>query len=61
MLSGDVWRDETYYSVASGDTVRHKAGKKLRGISRGQLCIGVVTDKKYSLFLVEGYGRQCKK
>lgn len=50
VLSGDVWLDETYYSVTSGNTVRHKGGKKLRGISRNQLCIGVATDKKHSLF-----------
>lgn len=61
VLSGDVWLDETYYSVTSGDAVRHKDGKKLRGISRNQLCIGVATDKKYSLFLVEGYGRPTQK
>jgi hypothetical protein len=61
VLSGDVWLDETYYSVTNGDAACHDDGKKLRGISRNQLCIGVATDKKYSLFLVEGYGRPTQK
>ena len=61
ILSGDVWLDETYYSVFSRDAVRHEDGKKLRGISRNQFCIGVATDKRYSLFLVEGYGRPSQK
>ena len=61
VLSGDVWLDETYYSVISRDVVRHEDGKKLRGISRNQICIGVATDKKYSIFLVEGYGRPSQK
>jgi len=61
VLSGDVWLDETYYSVISTDTVRHEDGKKLRGISRNQLCIGVATDKKHTLFLVEGYGKTSEK
>jgi hypothetical protein len=61
ILSGDVWLDETYYSVISRDVVRHVDGKKLRGISKNQLCIGVATDKKHTLFLFEGYGKPSQK
>ncbi|HBT64476.1 MAG TPA: hypothetical protein DEB10_07445, partial [Ruminococcaceae bacterium] len=61
VLSGDVWLDETYYSVISRDAVRHEDGKKLRGLSRNQLCIGVATDKRHTLFLVEGNGKPSQK
>jgi transposase-like protein len=61
VLSGDVWLDETYYSVISRDALRHEDGKKLRGISRNQFCIGVATDKRHTLFLVEGYGKPSQK
>ncbi len=61
VLSKDVWLDETYYSVMRRDAVRHEDGKKLRGISRNQICIGVATDKKNTLFLVEGYGKPSQK
>jgi hypothetical protein len=56
-----LWLDETYYSVIGRDAVRHEDGKKLRGISRNQLCIGVATDKRHKLFLVEGYGKPSQK
>jgi hypothetical protein len=35
--------------------------KKLRGISKNQLCIGVATDKRHTVFLFEGYGKTSQK
>jgi len=61
ILSGNVWLDETFYSVRSEDIVRKDNGDKLRGLSRNQICIGVATDKRHTLFLVEGMGKPSQK
>jgi len=60
-LSGNVWLDETFYSVRSGDIIRDNDGAKLSGISRNQICIAVATDKRNSIFAVEGTGRPTQK
>ena len=41
VLSGEVWLDETFYSVISEDIVHNEDGSKLRGLSNNQICIGV--------------------
>jgi len=61
ILANKVWLDETFYTVRSGDIVLKDDGKKLRGLSQNQICIGVATDKKYSLFFVEGTGKPSQK
>jgi len=61
VLSECVWLDETYYTVRSQDIVRKDNGDKLSGLSANQICIGVATDKQYSLFLVEGAGQPTQK
>jgi len=61
VLADCVWLDETFYSVRSEDIVRKESGDKLRGVSRNQICIGVATDKKHTLFLVEGTGKPSQK
>jgi len=61
VLSDCVWLDETFYTVRYEDIVRKDNGDKLRGLSRNQICIGVATDKKYTLFLVEGTGQPTQK
>lgn len=61
VLSGDVWLDETFYSVISDDIVRNKDGSKLRGLSNNQICIGVATDKQNTIFQVEGTGKPSQK
>lgn len=61
ILSGTVWLDETYYTVSSENIVRHANGNKLRGVSRNQICIGVATDKRQTIFLAEGMGRPSQK
>jgi len=61
VLSSEVWLDETFYRVRSGDIVRKDNGDQLRGISQNQICIGVATDKKHTLFIVEGTGKPSQK
>jgi hypothetical protein len=61
VLSEIVWLDETFYSVRSENIVRKECGKKLRGVSRNQICIGVATDKRHTIFLVEGTGKPSQK
>jgi len=61
ILSGTVWLDETYYTVRSEDIVYHEDGKKLRGLSRNQICIGVAMDNNHTIFLVEGVGKTSQK
>jgi len=61
VLSGKVWLDETFYSVRSNDIIRKDNGNKLRGLSQNQICIGVATDKRNTLFLIEGTGKPSQK
>lgn len=61
VLSEYIWFDETFYSVRSDDIVRKDNGDKLRGLSQNQICIGVATDKQYSVLLVEGTGKPSQK
>ena len=57
VLEGTVWLDETYYSVLMKDRERDANGNLLRGLSRNQICIGVATDKRHTVCLIEGYGK----
>ncbi len=61
VLSGEVWLDETFYTVIAEDIERNDDGSKLRGLSNNQICIGVATDKQHTLFLVEGTGKPSQK
>jgi transposase-like protein len=61
VLSEYIWLDETFYTVRSNDIERTDSGEKLRGVSRNQICIGVATDKQYSVFFVQGTGKPTQK
>jgi hypothetical protein len=61
VLSGKVWLDETFYRVRSSDIIRDDKGRKLSGLSRNQICIGVATDKNQTVLIVEGTGRPTQK
>jgi transposase-like protein len=61
VLSGDVWLDETFYTVRSEDILRKEDGKALRGISKNQICIGVATDKTSTVLFVEGSGKPTQR
>ena len=43
------------------DRQRDDNGNLLRGLSRNQICIGVATDKKQTVCLVEGFGKPSQK
>ena len=60
-LGGTVWLDETYYSVLMRDRERDDNGNLLRGLSSNQICIGVATNKKQTICLVEGKGKPSQK
>jgi len=60
-LTGQVWLDETFYSVRSEDITRTEGGDKLRGLSINQMCIGVACDKNRTLCVFEGYGKPSQK
>lgn len=61
VLSGTVWLDETYYSIIMRDREHDENGNLLRGLSRNQICIGVATDKKHTVCIMEGYGKPSQK
>ena len=61
VLSGNVWLDETFYTVRSENIVRKEDGNKLRGVSQNQICIGVATDKRQTILIVEGTGKPSQK
>ena len=61
ILSDTIWLDETYYSVMMRDRERDNNGHLLRGLSRNQICVGVATDQKQTVCLVEGFGKPTKK
>jgi hypothetical protein len=60
-FSGQIWLDETFYSVRSEDILRTEEGNKLRGLSLNQMCIGIVCDKSRTLCVFEGYGKPSQK
>ena len=61
ILSGEVWLDETFYSVRNEDIERTEEGDKLRGLSTNQMCIGVACDRSHTLCVFEGYGKPSQK
>lgn len=61
VLSDTIWLNETYYSVMMRDRERDEDGHLLRGLSRNQICVGVATDQKQTVCLVEGFGKPTQK
>lgn len=53
VLDGDIYLDETYFSKAKGQ-IYTKEGKKLRGISRNKIGVGVACNDRSSIFIVTG-------
>lgn len=56
VLKNKVYLDEMFYTVMKGD-LKTKDGKKLRGISRNQYCIGIGYDKSNIIAIVECLGK----
>ncbi len=61
LLKENVYIDEMYYSVIKGDIEADKNGKKLRGLSRNQYCIGIGYDGKNMIAIVEGKAKTSTK
>lgn len=51
VLDGDIYLDETYFSKKKSEEVT-KDGKKLRGVSRNKIGVGVATNGKQSIIIV---------
>lgn len=60
VLEGEVTFDETFYSLHTSDLVMQE-GKKLRGVSRNQICIGVASDSHHVFYTLEGYGKTTQR
>ena len=50
-----------FYSVRKDDRMLHSDGKQLRGTSKNQYCISMTTDRKQTVFLVEGLGKPSQR
>lgn len=51
MLSGNVYIDETFFSVMSKDEIK-KDNKKLRGISKNKICVCTAIEKDLSKSII---------
>lgn len=54
ILSGQVWLDETYYTVVRSQEERKSDGSEYRGLSRNKYCIGVAVTENMVYCAVEG-------
>jgi transposase-like protein len=57
ILEKKVYIDEMFYSVIKSDIETTSDGKKLRGLSKNQYCIGLGYDGKNIIAIVEGLGK----
>ena len=60
VLEGNVYIDETFYPVIESNKIV-KDGKKLRGLSKNQICLGIAYDGRYVYARVEGFGKTSQK
>lgn len=60
VLQKEVYIDELFYSVIKSD-IKTKDGKKLRGLSKNQHCIGIGYDGKNIIAIIEGLGKTSKE
>lgn len=60
VLEGNVYIDETFYPVIESNKIV-KDGKKLRGLSKNQICLGIAYDGRYVYARVEGFGKTFQK
>ena len=57
VLSGVIYIDEMFYKVIKKDVKHTIDGKEYRGLSKNQICIGVVIDNTKVYAKVEGLGK----
>lgn len=60
VLKKEVYIDELFYSVIKSD-IKTKNGKKLRGLSKNQHCIGIGYDRNNIIAINEGLGKTSKE
>lgn len=60
VLDGTVYLDETYFTKVRSKLVT-KDGKKLRGISRNKIGVGVACNETKSIFIVTGTSKPSRK
>ena len=60
-MKGNVILDETFYSVRLSDIELTEDGKKPRGLSRNQICIGVACDDTHVFCTLEEFGKPSQK
>jgi Transposase and inactivated derivatives len=60
ILKNDIYLDEMFYTVMKSD-LKTNDGKKLRGISQNQYCIGLAYDKSNIIAIVECLGKPSKQ
>ena len=61
VLSGDVYLDETYYSVRKGDKRLLEDGTEPKGLSSNKICIGVACTNSRIVCAIEGRAKPSKK
>ncbi len=52
MLEGNVYLDETFFTVAESKKKRKEDGKEFRGISRNKLCVAAAYDEAGHVLLI---------
>ena len=52
VLEGNVYLDETFFTVRKSDILRRPDGKEYRGISRNKLCVACARDEKGHVLLI---------
>lgn len=60
VLSGKIWIDETYFPKWPSET-EEKDGRKLRGLSRNQLCVCSMTDRRRCVLILCGVGKPSER
>ncbi len=60
VLTGDIYLDETYFSVMPKNTILKIKNKKYAGISRNKICVASATDGKNTFIVVCGKAKPSK-
>ena len=60
LLDEKVWMDEAYIPLRQEDLQYNDVGQRLHGISRNQMCIGVICTKETSYAVYLGQGKPSK-
>lgn len=61
ILKGTIYYDEMFYSLRNNEITKKADGKKPRGHSKNQMCIGVATDGEFTVIKYLGTGEPTQK